>query len=349
MAKHKAPTEVTVAPLFEKSTLEKAFDKYKLPGAAVLVAIVAWIVFNHLAGLRSRQELHQSWEKLLAATTPDPFTRLPSASAEVLAGLAEDLRDEESGPWARLLEIEQRLEERDFDGALQAIEMLRRERPDHPLVAEPVQVGDRRETVVDRLERVAQERKAWEAQHPGLFANPPVPEGSPRVRLTTSSGVIEVALYREKAPQHVENFLKLCREGFYNGTRFHRIARGFMIQGGDPNSRDAQPDQWGQGGPGYTIPPEPNDLYHFAGVLSAAKKPEDAEESGSQFFLTTDPAHHLDGQHTIFGAVVSGMEVVRAIAEAPTEPGQPAQPGQPSPSSDRPQNPVTIESMEVIE
>jgi cyclophilin family peptidyl-prolyl cis-trans isomerase len=340
MAKHKAPTEVTVAPLFEKSTLEKTFDRFKYPVAALILVIVAWVVFNHVSQLRSRQERHQSWETLLAATTPDPLTRLPSASAETLAGVAEELKGEESGPWARLLEIEQRLEDRDFDGALQAIEALRRDRPDHALVSEPVQAGEERMTVLDRLERVARERKTWEAERPGLFANPSPPEGSPRVRLVTSAGTIEVALYAEKAPQHVENFLKLCRERFYDGTKFHRIVRGFMIQGGDPNSREGDPSEWGLGGPEYTLPPEPNDLYHFAGVLSAAKKGGETEENGSQFFLTTDSAHHLDGQHTIFGEVTSGMDVVRAIGEAPTEPGQP---------TDRPQSPVTIESTEILE
>jgi cyclophilin family peptidyl-prolyl cis-trans isomerase len=134
--------------------------------------------------------------------------------------------------------------------------------------------------------------------------------------------------------------LKLCKEGYYDGTKFHRVVRGFMIQGGDPNSKDKDPSEWGQGGPDYTIAPEPSGLYHFAGVLSAAKKPGDKEESGSQFFLTSDPAHYLDGEHTVFGQVTAGQEVVRAIAQAPV-----AQEG----SRDRPLTPVAIDSVEVVE
>jgi peptidyl-prolyl cis-trans isomerase B (cyclophilin B) len=158
------------------------------------------------------------------------------------------------------------------------------------------------------------------------------------VRIETSAGAVELALLRDLAPKHVENFLKLCAEGYYVGTRFHRVQADFMIQGGDPNSKGDDRSSWGQGGPDHTIPAEPNDWHHFAGVLSGAKKPGDAESSGSQFFITTEPAHHLDGQHTIFGAVVSGMDVVRAIASAPLAEGK----------IDQPAEPVTIQSTTVL-
>lgn len=340
MAKHKAPVEVTVAPLFEKSRLEQTFDKYKMPAAGVVLVVVAWVLFSHYRVRQGQQKLDQSWEALVAGTTPDALTRLPTASPETLAGLAESLRNEASGPWARLLEVHQRLSERDYDGALSALATLRIEHPDHSLVTEPVQTGDEIATVVERLERVAGERKAWDAEHPGLFANPPAPEGSPRVRLVTSAGPIEVALYADRAGLHVENFLKLCREGYYDGTKFHRVVRDFMIQGGDPNSREGEPSEWGQGGPDYTLLPEPNDLHHFAGVLSAAKKPGETEESGSQFFLTVEPAHYLDGEHTIFGEIVAGMEAVRSISMAPVSPEG---------ARDRPMTPVVIEATEVLE
>jgi cyclophilin family peptidyl-prolyl cis-trans isomerase len=150
-----------------------------------------------------------------------------------------------------------------------------------------------------------------------------------------------VQLYPDKAPNHVANFLKLAQapgtEG-YSGTKFHRTIPGFMIQAGDPNSRSEDVTSWGQGGLDYTIPPEPSDLSHFAGVLSMAKKPTDFESSGCQFFITTNEAHHLDGVHTVFGAVVEGMDVVQQIAS-----GEIAKD-----SGDRPANPVTIESVEVL-
>jgi len=340
MSKHKAPAEVTVAPLFEKSRAEQVFDKYKVPAAAVIAVVVAWILFDHYTARQSQQKLDQSWEAVVAGTTPDMLTRLPTAPPENLAALAESLRDEASGPWARLLEVNQRLSERDYDGALSALATLSSQHPDHPLVTHPVPAGDEVATVVERLQRVAEQRKAWEAEHPELFANPPAPEGSPRVRLVTSAGPIEVALYADRAVLHVENFLKLCSEGYYDGTKFHRVVRDFMIQGGDPNSREEDLSQWGQGGPGYTLLHEPNDLSHFAGVLSAAKMPGETEESGSQFFLTTEPGHYLDGQHTIFGQIVAGVETVRSISMTPVSPEG---------ARDRPLTPVVIETIEVVE
>jgi cyclophilin family peptidyl-prolyl cis-trans isomerase len=339
MAKHKAPTEVTVAPLFEKSALEKAFDKYKGPAIAVIATAVAWVLFNHFSQLRNREELDESWEQLVSVATPDPMTRLPTAPPEILASLASDLDDRASGPWIRLLEIQRRISDRDYDGALAALQTLRTRHPEHPLVTQAYQVGDEVGTVADRLQRVVEERMAWEGQHSSLFENVAPPEGSPVVRLKTSSGEIEVTLYAELAPQHVENFLGLCREGFYDGTKFHRIVPGFMVQGGDPNSREGDPSTWGQGGLDETLAHEANDLYHFSGVLSAAKKPGETEESACQFFLTTDPAHHLDGEHTVFGAVTGGMELVRTISQAELAAG----------TGDRPADPVVIEATEVVE
>jgi peptidyl-prolyl cis-trans isomerase B (cyclophilin B) len=340
MAKHKAPAQVTVAPLFEKSPFEKLVDKYKVPALGVLAAVVAWVLWDHFATRSGQRKLDQSWERLIASTSPDFLTRLPTAPPDVLARLAVELNDKESGPWARVLEIQERIDERDFDGALAAITALKSDHPNHPAVADKVLVQGESVSMADQLQRVAEQRKAWEAEHPGLFANPPPPEGAPRVRLKTASGTIEIALYSDRAPKHVENFLKLCREGFYDGTKFHRVMRGFMIQGGDPNSKDKEPSEWGQGGPGYTVAPEPSELAHFAGVLSAAKKPGDKEESGSQFFLTTDAAHHLDKEHTVFGQVTVGLEVVRAIGQAPVSPEG---------TRDRPVTPVAIDSVEVVE
>lgn len=340
MTKHKSPAQVTVAPLFEKSAFERWVERYKFPALGILTAVVIWVLWNHYSGKAGQRQLDLSWEALAAQTTPHFATRLPSAPPDVLAGLAVQLNGQESGPWARLLEIQGRIDERDYDGALAAITALRSDDADHQIVVGKHLVEGREESIADHLQRVAEQRKVWEAAHPGLFTNPAAPEGSPRVRIKTASGTVEVALYRDLAPMHVENFLKLCKEGYYDGTKFHRVVRGFMIQGGDPNSRDKEPAEWGQGGPDYTVAPEPNDLAHFAGVLSAAKKPEDKEESGSQFFLTTDEAHYLDGEHTVFGHVVAGQDVVKAIGQAPV-----AQDG----SRDRPLNPVAIESTEVVE
>jgi peptidyl-prolyl cis-trans isomerase B (cyclophilin B) len=330
MAKHKASTQVTVAPLFEKSPLERAIDRIKVPALGVITVVVAWVLFTHQSKKADTHQVDQSWAAFYAGTTPDPMTGLPSGTPAALAKLSTDLEGKESGPWARLIQAQACLKARDFDGAQEAIARLKREYPTHSLVqsAQPLPEGGTA-TVADHLQSMVEAQRTWEAAHPELFTAPPPPEGSPRVRIETSAGSIEVALFASLAPKHVENFLKLCSEGFYDGTRFHRVQADFMIQGGDPNSRGDDRSTWGQGGTDTTIPAEPNDRYHFAGVLSAAKKPGDTESSGCQFFITTQPAHHLDGQHTVFGSVVSGMDVVQAIASAPLAEGKVDQPAEP--------------------
>ena len=122
--------------------------------------------------------------------------------------------------------------------------------------------------------------------------------------ITTHEGTIVVNLDFKAAPNTVANFVDLANKGFYNGLMFHRVINGFMIQGGDPEGN-------GQGGPGYTIDNEQNDLKHDAGVISMANRGPDT--GGSQFFITQMPQPHLDGKHTVFGKVISGMDVVCRI------------------------------------
>lgn len=127
-------------------------------------------------------------------------------------------------------------------------------------------------------------------------------------------GEIRIALYPEIAPLTVENFLALVSEGFYDGTLFHRVIPGFMIQGGDPNSKDKDPGDDGYGDPGYTIPDELSSAPHERGVVSMANlgRPNSA---GSQFFIVHRESPQLDGQYSAFGRVIAGMDVVDRIAE----------------------------------
>jgi peptidyl-prolyl cis-trans isomerase B (cyclophilin B) len=131
-------------------------------------------------------------------------------------------------------------------------------------------------------------------------------------------GDIEVALYPELAPGTVDNFVKLAREGFYDGTTFHRVIPGFMIQGGDPNSKDDRPDNDGSGGPGYRIDDEFNAAPHDRGTLSMANMSR-PNTGGSQFFIVHGDSPHLQGKHTAFGRVISGMEVVDSISAVETD------------------------------
>lgn len=131
-------------------------------------------------------------------------------------------------------------------------------------------------------------------------------------------GEIEIALYPQLAPETVANFVRLADEGFYDGTSFHRVIPGFMVQGGDPNSRDRDPTNDGLGGPGYQIDDEMNDAPHTRGSLSMANLGR-PNSGGSQFFIVHQDAPHLDGKHAVFGRVSAGMEVVDAITEVETD------------------------------
>jgi cyclophilin family peptidyl-prolyl cis-trans isomerase len=134
-------------------------------------------------------------------------------------------------------------------------------------------------------------------------------------------GEIVMVLY-DKTPKHKSNFIKLAKEGFFNGTTFHRVINGFMIQGGDPNSKDTDPNNDGLGGPGYTIPSEfVSELKHKRGALAAARMGDQMnpkrESSGSQFYIVQSPkgTPQLDGAYTVFGEVLKGMEIVDRISK----------------------------------
>ena len=131
----------------------------------------------------------------------------------------------------------------------------------------------------------------------------------------TARGPIKIELYPDKAPLTVANFVNLARRGYYDGLKFHRVINDFMIQGGDPLSRNANDPRAGSGGPGYTIKCEThrNTHKHVAGTLSMAHAGKDT--GGSQFFICHSPQRHLDGKHTVFGQVTSGMDVVNSIVK----------------------------------
>lgn len=144
------------------------------------------------------------------------------------------------------------------------------------------------------------------------------------VTIQTSEGDIALLLY-DSTPLHKANFLALAESGYYDSTYFHRVIRGFMIQGGDPESKPSgNPSNIGNGGPGYTIPAEfRSDLLHVKGALASARQPDQInpgkKSSGSQFYIVHNPAscRHLNMNYTVFGQVISGMEVVDAIATSP--------------------------------
>ncbi len=149
----------------------------------------------------------------------------------------------------------------------------------------------------------------------------------PMFDIYTNKGKMRIKLYN-KTPKHRDNFVKLVNEKYYDGVRFHRVIEGFMIQTGDPYSRDtAKIDLWGQGGPDYTVPAEfVNEYWHKKGAIAAARRGDMANptkaSSGSQFYIVHDEnaCLHLDGQYSIFGEVIEGLDVIDKIAAVATDP-----------------------------
>jgi len=154
--------------------------------------------------------------------------------------------------------------------------------------------------------------------------------------IKTSEGEMTVEFYPEVAPGHVENFKKLANKGFYDGTCFHRVISGFMIQGGDPLTKEESKQRaWGTGGPGYQIKAEFNDKPHTRGVLSMARS-SDPNSAGSQFFICHGDPRFLDKQYTVFGKLIKGDDVLEKIGTTPTAPG------------DRPLKRMHIESVKIV-
>jgi peptidyl-prolyl cis-trans isomerase B (cyclophilin B) len=133
-----------------------------------------------------------------------------------------------------------------------------------------------------------------------------------KATIETKFGKIVFKLLPELAPEHVRNFVKLAQSGFYDGTLFHRVIPGFMIQGGDPNTKSPDKSKWGMGGPGYTIKAEFNSRSHLRGIVSMARA-MDPNSAGSQFFIVTSDSTFLDRQYTVFGEVLEGIEVADQI------------------------------------
>ena len=143
---------------------------------------------------------------------------------------------------------------------------------------------------------------------------------APKAVIKTKFGDMEIVFFPEKAPNHVQNFIKLAKSGYYNGTIFHRVIPGFMIQGGDPNTKDPKkPETYGMGGPSEKLKAEFNDTPHRRGIVSMART-NDPNSAGSQFFIVVKDSNFLDRQYTAFGEVVKGMEVADKIVSLPRNP-----------------------------
>jgi len=158
----------------------------------------------------------------------------------------------------------------------------------------------------------------------------------------TSSGEMVIELWPDVAPKTVENFRNLAQEGFYDGTAFHRIVKGFMIQGGDPLTKDpARETDWGTGGPGRTIKAEFNDRSHQRGVISMARS-QHPDSAGSQFFICLGDASFLDRKYTAFGRLTQGDDVLGRIGDTPVTMNNGGE-------RSKPLTPITVENIRLSE
>jgi peptidyl-prolyl cis-trans isomerase B (cyclophilin B) len=154
--------------------------------------------------------------------------------------------------------------------------------------------------------------------------------------IETVHGTIKLEFFEDKAPGHVKNFKDLANKNFYDGTTFHRVIPGFMIQGGDPNSKSDNRSSHGTGGPGHSVDAEFNDTKHERGVLSMARS-QDPNSAGSQFFICVQDAFFLDGQYTAFGKVIEGMDVADKIVNEARD------------SNDNPEERMEMKSVSIVE
>lgn len=348
MAKHKAPTQVTLVPVEEKSALAEFVEKYWKLGALLAVIITASILVVQYMNQKERAAVDESWNTLMAAIeeTGAGFTGDP----DELARLTAELKDTVAGPWGLFLTAQNLRADGRYEEALSTLSSIRTQYPQHPLVAEKHTYGESVTplSLVEHLGRMYGAEKSWRDEHPRFFANPDLPAGAPKVRIRTDRGDIVVGLYAESAPLHVENFLKLAGEGFFDGTRFHQVRRGQYIAGGDPATKDTEPGLWPPGGTGadYDVEAEESGLSCFEGFLASVVKSPKVESNGSLFNLTVADAHQLDTRSTVFGKIIEGLEVAQEISELPTL-ERTGRTGQPEPT-DIPQDPVSILSTEVL-
>ena len=332
MAKHKSATEVTVV-TEERSAIQRWVDQHWGKMFLVAVVIAGVILYRQASSKKEVVAKANLWNGLLEAE--GDWEKTKSAIANIT--------DPNVKGWGLAQLAREALGDNNQEEAAQALEQLSA-MPDHvlnaPYFASPTS-DDKplAKFASDALNAQLQ----WETANPNALTNPDPDPDSPVVVIQTDEGDIEITLYQKQAPEHVANFLKLAEEKFYDGILFHRTVNSpgmAIIQSGDPNTLESDTSEWGSGGPGYSQKAEKNGLMHIEGVLSAAMPPSSNESSGSQFFITLGRAHHLDGRHTVFGKVTGGLDVARAILEAPVR-----EVDEENSKPDLPVNPVAIKTI----
>lgn len=333
MAKHKEATEITIVQE-ERSGFAEFVDRYKWFGIGLLALVAAVIVWRSRSKVEETSNARADWGQLHNAMTGG--NRTP----ETLGAAAMAVADKKVAAWARMLKSVDESRTREFGAAQESLSLIGTEVPAIlDKVEFPIGPDGASSTIVAHLDAAFAREQAFFKDNP-LYENPPLPADAPKVEFETDQGNFTVGLYINLAPGHVKNFLKLVENGDYVGTKFHRVNRGQFIQGGDPNTKEGEPETWGLGGPEYTIPSEDSGLKHTAGALAGARKSGATESSGSQFYITVAPMHGMfDGRYDVFGTIIDGLDKLEELTNAETLEDNP----------ERPTAPVTILSTRVIE
>jgi peptidyl-prolyl cis-trans isomerase A (cyclophilin A) len=320
--KHKAPTQVTLVQEEKGAFATWIHSNWKMLTVATL-AVSGLILGSQFKAQQSRANQDEKFDSLRGAVL--------SVDPGQIEGVATDLSGSSLDGWANLMALELAVVDGRYDDAENKVAALEATAP--TLLTQlslPIGPDGESRTVLEHVKAALASQAAQERELGLQLTNPEPPPGSPVVRFVTDQGDVEITLYQEAAPLHVANFLNLVKKGDYDGTRFHRTIKGFMIQGGDPQTKnaDSDPGTWGQGG---TEVPKvdseaDNGLVHAPFVLAGAKMGGDTQSSGTQFYITVGHTHHLDGLHTVYGKVTKGEDVVRKLAGVPVQLiGQPGQ------------------------
>ena len=337
MPEHKSPTQVTVFTGEGTSELHGLVRRYWKPAALVVGLVAALILVKVIAEERKARAVETAWNRVRKDIQLDGFAIQPAPLA-VLGGLEEELSGTSAAPWVKAVSVGSQLEDGRSAQALEAAKSFAAAWPDHLLSRATVFHDESAETSMALpgwIESVNAATKSFESARPDLSTNPPPSETAPRVRIKTSGGDVVVALYDQIAPKHAENFLKLCGEGYYDGTKIHRIVPGQYLEAGDPNTKSDDVSTWGSGGPGYSLPHEGHGVWNYKYALTSVQEDDDYSSKGSMFRILLSDAHSFDGSSSVFGVVVEGNDVLEKLGAAQV-------------ADDRPVESISIESTEVV-
>jgi len=340
MAQHKAPTAVTIASIDEKSGFAEFVERYWKAALIVVVLLTAAILFWENSKRSQETALDQSWEKLLGAAKADPRTGSLSGKPRSWPLSPTRSRARRPGPGRCTLRPPalQASASSTTLGASWRDSDRRTRRIRWWSSSSHSRKVPRRPAWFDQLEKRLAAQAACTRPMRSCTRTRIRPQMHPRSRSTRIEVRLWCSCIRTSPPSTVRTSSSNAREGFFTGIKFHRAVAGSLIQSGDQNTISGDVVTWGLGGAPNRLEREENNLRHFAGFLSAFKKPGEKVSNGSQFVITVGDTHYLDGQQVVFGKVIDGMDTAHKIEQGTLAAG----------SSDRPEDPAVIQSMEVL-